>query len=141
VQLAEQYAGQTPASAKDGSAKQSDVYVSTGEALSTLGDQRGAMARFSKALLLTNSDRVGVRLAIAQLMAEQGHSADAERQIALAQMEAEAGDAPSPTGDQYVAAADIFERMHEYDLSQSYLERAKSAGASDIDVRVAMANT
>jgi tetratricopeptide (TPR) repeat protein len=141
VQLAEQYAGQTPASAKDGSAKQSDVYVSTGEALSTLGDQRGAMARFSKALLLTNSDRVGVRLAIAQLMAEQGHSADAERQIALAQMEAEAGDAPPPTGDQYVAAADIFERMHEYDLSQSYLERAKSAGASDIDVRVAMANT
>ena len=141
VQLAEQYAGQAPASAKDGGAKQSDIYVSTGEALSTLGDQRGAMARFSKALLAPNADRVGVRLAIAQLMAEQGRSADAERQIALAQMEAEAGDAPPPTGDQYIAAADIFEQMHEYELSQSYLERAKSAGASDIDVRVAMANT
>ena len=48
VQLAEQYAGQAPASAKDGGAKQSDIYVSTGEALSTLGDQRGAMARFQQ---------------------------------------------------------------------------------------------
>jgi len=66
-------------------------YVSTGEALSTIGDHVAAMERYRKALAATDSDRVSIRLAIAQLMAEQGHSEDAERQIALAQMEGEQG--------------------------------------------------
>ena len=41
-------------------------------------------------------------------MAEQGHSEDAERQIALAQLEGDAGDTPPPSGTQFIAAADVF---------------------------------
>ncbi len=120
--------------------EQSEVYVSTGEALSTLGDQNAAMDRFRRALDLAGDERVGVRLAIAQLMAQQGHSADAERQIALAWMEAAAGDAAPPSGTQFIAAADVFRSTHDYDLSQTYLERAKLAGAPDAEVRIGMAD-
>ncbi|MGC2636797.1 MAG: tetratricopeptide repeat protein [Acidobacteriaceae bacterium] len=118
----------------------SNIFVSTGEALSTLGDDKAAMDRFSRALVAPNANRAGVRLAIAQLMAGQGHDQDAERQIALAQMEADAGDTPPISGDQYVAAAGVLQQLHEYQLSETYLERAKAAGASDIAVRVSLAN-
>jgi tetratricopeptide (TPR) repeat protein len=140
VQLAEQHA--QPASARPDSSQptQSEIYVSTGEALSTLGDHAAAMDRFRKALTALGSDRVGVRLAIAQLMAEQGHSEDAERQIALAQMEGETGDAAPPNGSQFIAAADVFRSMHDYQLSQTYLQRAKAAGAPDAEVRIGLAN-
>ncbi len=120
--------------------EQSLVFVDTGEAFSELGDQSAAMDRFRKALDVKGSDRVGVRLAIAQLMAQQGRPDDAERQIALALMEAEAGDTAPPNGMQYVAAADVFRTLHDYQLSQNYLERAKNAGAPDADVRIGMAN-
>jgi tetratricopeptide (TPR) repeat protein len=119
---------------------QSDVYVSTGEALSTIGDHVAAMERYRKALAATDSDRVSVRLAIAQLMAEQGHSEDAERQIALAQMEGEAGETAPPTGSQFIAAADVFRSMHDYELSQAYLQRAKVSGAQDAEVRIGLAD-
>lgn len=144
VQLAEEYAGRKPAAARNTAAEPntiSDIYVSTGEALSTLGDRGGAMQRFSEALLALSSDRVSVRLAIARLMAQQNHTADAERQIALAQMEADAGDTAPSTGEQYIEAADIFQQMHEYELSQTYLRRAKSAGAPDAAIRIALANS
>jgi tetratricopeptide (TPR) repeat protein len=140
VQLAEQHA-QPVRSSQDGSGStQSEIFVSTGEALSTLGDHAAAMERFRKALTAPGSDRVGVRLAIAQLMAAQGHSEDAERQIALAQMEGEAGDAAPPNGSQFIAAADVFRCMHDYELSQTYLQRAKAAGAPDAEVRIGLAN-
>ena len=140
VQLAEQTARSTQASARDSESVQSDVYVSTGEALSTIGDHVAAMERYRKALAATDSDRVSVRLAIAQLMAEQGHSEDAERQIALAQMEGEAGETAPPTGSQFIAAADVFRSMHDYELSQAYLQRAKVSGAQDAEVRIGLAN-
>ena len=144
VQLAEKYAKEKPAVARSSDPQQnsvSDVYVSTGETLSTLGDQKGAMERFSEALQTPHSNRMNVRLAIAGLMAQQDRSADAERQIALAQMEVEAGDTVPPTGDQYIEAANVLQHMHEYELSQSYLQRAKAAGAPDVNVRVALANS
>ncbi len=134
AELAEKHAQSSPGPI------QSQILVYTGEALSTLGDQGAAMDRFRRALNVKGSDRVGVRLAIAQLMAEQGHGEDAERQIALALMEAEAGDAAPPTGMQYVAAADVFRSLHDYELSQNYLERARNAGAPDATVRIGMAN-
>ena len=140
VQLAEQHAQPASTSLNSSQSAQSEIYVSTGEALSTLGDHAAAMDRFRKALTAAGSDRVEVRLAIAQMMAEQGHSEDAERQIALAQMEAEAGDAAPPNGSQYIAAADVFRSMHEYELSQTYLQRAKAAGAPDAEVRIGLAN-
>ncbi|MGB6112937.1 MAG: tetratricopeptide repeat protein [Acidobacteriaceae bacterium] len=139
VQLAEQHALQTPNTANP--AELSEIYVATGQALSTIGDQKGAMDRFSKALSTPHSDRVAVRLAIAHVMAQQNHTEDAERQIALAFMEAAAGTTAPASGTEYVQAADIFRDMHEYDLSITYLGRARDAGAPDIMVRTGMANT
>jgi tetratricopeptide (TPR) repeat protein len=131
-------AGENP---KSGPNQASDIFVQTGEALSTLGDQKAAMERFAKALTMPQSDRVDVRLAVARLMAQQGHTQEAERQIALAQMEAEAGDTAAPSGAQYIQAASILEEMHEYQLSLTYLDRAKAADAPDIAVRISRANS
>ena len=139
VQLAEQHAQQTPNAANP--SELSEIYVSTGQALSTIGDQKGAMERFRKALSTPHSDRVAVRLAIAHVMAQQNHAEDAERQIALAFMEAESGATAPATGSEFVQAADIFRQLHEYDLSITYLGRARTAGAPDITVRIGMANT
>jgi predicted Zn-dependent protease len=140
VQLAESQSQHAPATINRSESTQSEILVSTGEALSTLGDQAAAMERFRTALAALDSDRVSVRLAIAQLMAEQGHSEDAERQIALAQLEGDAGDTSPPSGRQFIAAADVFRSMHDYELSQSYLQRAKAAGAPDSEVRIGLAN-
>ena len=140
VQLAEQHAGPTESTSKSRDSGQSRIYISTGEALSTLGDHAAAMKRFQKALDAPDSDRISVRMAIAQLMVEQGHPEDAERQIALAQMEGEAGVTLPPTASQFIEAADVFRSMHEYQLSQTYLERAKGAGAQDAEVRIGLAN-
>lgn len=118
----------------------SDIYVSTGKAFTTLGDQKEAMQHFQKALIASDRNRVTVRMAIAQLMAQQNHPEDAQRQIALAQMEAEAGETRPPSGSQLIQAADMFRQMHEYELSQDYLERARKAGAPDISVRIGLAN-
>ncbi|MGO9436218.1 MAG: tetratricopeptide repeat protein [Terracidiphilus sp.] len=122
------------------STERCQVLVFTGEALDTLGDQNAAMDRFRRALETPDSDRVAVRLAIAQLMAEQGRDEDANRQIALGWMEAAAGDTAPPNGNEFIAAADVFRSTHDYGLSQTYLERAKLAGAPDVKVRVGMAN-
>jgi predicted Zn-dependent protease len=140
VQLAESHSQHVPATTIHSDATQSEILVSTGEALSTLGDQAAAMERFRKALAALDSDRVSVRLAIAHLMAEQGHSEDAERQIALAQLEGDSGETSPPSGKQFIAAADVFRSMHDYELSQSFLQRAKAAGAPDSEVRIGLAN-
>ncbi len=140
VQLAEQRAQASSAAAAGTDAGQSEILISTGEALSTLGDQAAAMERFRKALTFPNSDRVSVRLAVAELNARQGHSEDAERQIALARMEAEAGDTAPISGNQFIAAADVFRTLHDYQLSQTYLEQAKAAGAPDAGVRIGLAD-
>ena len=140
VQLAEQHAYQEETESKVAGQGRGDTYVSTGQALSAIGEHGAAMERFRRALSAPDSDRVTVRLAIAQLMAEQGHSEDAERQIVLAQMESASGEAAPPTGTQLIAAADVLRSMHEYQLSQAYLERAKAAGAVDAEVRIGMAN-
>jgi len=130
---------QTPLNQR--ASEESQVFLFTGEALSLLGDEDAAMTRFTRALTTPGADRVGVRLAIAQLMAHQGHDDDARRQIALAVMEAEGGETPAPTGAQYIQAADIFREVHDFQLSKTYLQRAGAAGASDKTVRIGLANT
>ena len=140
VQLAEQHAQSATTPAEGSESTQSEIFISTGEALSTLGDHAAAMERFRNALAAPGSDRVSTRLAIAKLMAQQDHTEDAERQIALAQMEGEAGETAPPTGSQFIAAADVFRSMHDYQLSQTYLQRAKAAGAQDAEVRIGLAN-
>jgi tetratricopeptide (TPR) repeat protein len=143
VQQAEQLAehpADPPPGVKPSKIDASQIYVSTGEALNTLGDHQGAMDRFSKALSVPKSDRVAVRLAIAHLMAEQEHTEDGERQVALAQMESEAGETEPPTGTQYVAAADVLRDLHDFPLAQTYLDRAKQAGAPDAQVKIGLAD-
>jgi tetratricopeptide (TPR) repeat protein len=140
VQRAEQSAQRTQPTATDLSAE-SRVLLSTGQALSLLGDQKGAMERFERALALQGSDRIRVRLAIAQVMASEGHLEDAQRQIALALMEGQTEEALPATGEQLMEAADVFLSMHDYQLAQTYLQRALAAGASETSVRIGMANT
>ncbi len=129
-----------PSDFSDPQSQLSDIYVSTGKALMTLGDQKEAMQHFQKALLASDHNRVTVRMAIAQLMAQQNHPQDAQRQIALAQMEAAAGETQPATGMQLIQAADMFREMHEYELSQDYLQRAQKVGAPEISVRIGLAN-
>jgi tetratricopeptide (TPR) repeat protein len=140
VQLAEQHAVAKPAKASEMASGQSEIFVSTGEALSMLGDQSAAMDRFGKALAAPESDRMSVRLAIADLMAHQGRQDDASRQVALGVMEAEAGETLPPTGEQLVAAADVFRDVHDFQLSDTYLLQAKAADAPDSAVKVGLAD-
>jgi tetratricopeptide (TPR) repeat protein len=140
IQLAEERVAAAPTGTLGTDPGDSEIFVATGEALTQLGNQKEAMERFEKALTSRDGNRVDVRLAIAQVMAQQDHNEDAERQIGLAVMEAEAGETAPPTGSQYIEAADVLRQMHEYQLSQTYLERAKAAGASDVSVRVGLAN-
>jgi tetratricopeptide (TPR) repeat protein len=119
----------------------SRVLVSTGQALGMMGDQKGAMERFEKALAIPDSDRISVRLAIAQLMASEGRPNDAQRQIALALMEGQTEETLPATGEQLMEAADIFLGMHDYQLAQTYLERALAAGAAETSVRIGLANS
>src|SRR5581483_10904162 len=98
VQLAEQNAPSMPVKRNKPGSGPSSIYLSTGAALSILGDQDAAMERFRKALTVPGSDRISVRLAIAQVMVHQGHDDAARRQIALALMEAETGETEPATG-------------------------------------------
>jgi tetratricopeptide (TPR) repeat protein len=140
VQRAEQSTQLTQLAATDRT-KESRVLVSTGQALSLLGDQKGAMERFERALEMPGSDRIRVRLAIAQVMVSEGHLEDAQRQIALALMEGQTEEALPATGEQLMEAADVFLSMHDYQLAQTYLQRALTAGAPETSVRIGMANT
>jgi len=145
VKIAEQRAMLKPASAtasgRPGGPEAAQIFLLTGESLSTLGDHTAAMERYRRALTLPGSDRVGVRLAIAEAMEQKNQTQDARREVALAMMEAESGETTLPTGAQMIQVGDIFRQMHDYQLSENYLQRAQSAGASDSAVRVGLANT
>lgn len=140
VELAERYAPSLPKKAHQEVSGEAGVYLSTGAALTRIGDENGALERYRKALLLPTSDRVGVRLAIAHLLVDQGHGEEARRQIALGLMEAEAGETVPASGEQLIEVADLFRSLHDYQLSQDYLDRAQSVGAPEASVRLGRAN-
>jgi len=141
VQLAEQPSQLTQLTTTDQRREESRILVSTGQALSLLADQKGAMERFERALAVPDSDRISVRLAIAQVMATEGHTDDARRQIALALIEGQTEETLPATGEQLMEAADVFLGMHDYELAQTYLQRALAAGAPETSVRIGLANT
>ena len=88
------------------------------------------MDRFSKALLLLPSDRVRCSSHDCSGDGEArtfGRRGAANRTVA--QMEVEARDAEPPTGGQYLAIAGVLQQLHEYALAETYLDRAKDAGA------------
>jgi tetratricopeptide (TPR) repeat protein len=117
------------------------IYLSTGDALTVLGEEDAALERFERALAAPDSDRTNVRLAVAKLMMKKGETEDARRQITLALMESAKGRTPPPNGRQLLEAADLFLGMHEYELAETYFQRALAAGASETSVRLGLANT
>jgi tetratricopeptide (TPR) repeat protein len=142
VQVAEKLAAAAPPSNNPyAESVQSETYISTGQALGELGDNKAAMDRYRRALELPQANRVSVRLAIAQTMAQQDRNDDAQREVALAMMEAATGDSLPPTWGQYIQAADIFRSLHDYQLSETYIRHAKTAGAPETSVRIGLANT
>ena len=142
VQVAEKIAAAAPPPSNPyADSVQADTFISTGQALAELGDNKAAMGRYRRALEIPQSNRMNVRLAIAQTMAQQDRNDDAQREIALAMMEAASGDSLPPTGSQYIQAADIFRTLHDYQLSENYILHAKAAGAPETSVRIGLANT
>jgi tetratricopeptide (TPR) repeat protein len=142
-----------------------ETLTATGAALLTLGDKNAAMQRFSRALDVPGGDRIGVRLAIAEIFLRQGHVNEAHRQIALGFAEARL-EASSPiredstpsiteestspvmadsnsgvTAEDLSQAAALFLAMHDFDLAESYFDKAKIAGANNHNVAIGLTNT
>lgn len=129
IQLAEQYG-------KD----DVDILMATGSALLSMGDRDAAMQRFSRALDAPNGDRLGVRLAVAQVFMRQGHSDDVHRQLALGFAEARVSDSPVSPED-ILEAANILLAAHDFHLAETYFDKAKLAGANPRTVEIGLANT
>ncbi len=121
-------------------ADQSDVLLSTGDALLVLGDRDAAMGRFERALDAPDSDRVQARLAIARVMQQEGKWDESREQIGLAFAEARIGEASPITAEHLLDAGDMFLRMHDFDMAEKMFERARAAGAADQVVTIALAN-
>jgi len=128
IQTAERYGG-----------NDISILMSSGAALLILGDRDAAMQRFARALDVPGGDRIGVRLAIAQVFLRQGHWDDVRRQLALGFSEARLNDSPV-TPDDILEAANIYLAMHDFDLAESYFDKALQAGANNRTVEIGMAN-
>jgi len=118
-----------------------EILTATGDALLTLGDRNAAMERFSRALEVPGGDRIGVRLAIAQIFLRQGHFDEARRQIALGFAEARLFPDSPVTGEDFAEAAGIFLAMHDFDLAENYYSKAQLAGANSRTVAIGLTNT
>ena len=129
IQLAEQYG-------KDNV----DILMATGGALLSLGDRDAAMQRFASALDVRNGDRLGVRLAVAQVFMRQGHYDEVHRQLALGFAEARVSGAPVSPED-ILEAANIFLGVHDFALAETYFGKAKLAGANPRLVEIGLTNT
>ena len=115
------------------------ILMATGGALLMLGDRDAAMQRFSRALDVPGGDRIGVRLAIAEVFLRQGRFDDVRRQLALGFSEARLNDSPV-TPDDILEAANIFLAMHDFDLAESYFDKARIAGANNRTIAIGMTN-
>jgi tetratricopeptide (TPR) repeat protein len=129
IKLAEEYGN-----------NQVDVLMATGGTFLILGDRNSAMQRFSRALDAPNGDRIGVRLAIAQVFLRQGRFDDARQQVALGLAEARL-DATPVTPEDILEVANIFLAMHDFDLADSYFNKAQLAGANTRTVAIGLSNS
>jgi len=118
-----------------------EILTATADALLTLGDRNAAMLRFSRALEEPDGDRISVRLAIAQIFLRQGRYDEARRQIGLGFAEARADNDPNVTAEDLGSAAGIFLAMHDFDLAETYYDKAKQSGANNRTVAIGLANT
>lgn len=118
-----------------------EILTATGDALLTLGDRNAAMQRFSRALDVPGGDRIGVRLAIAEIFLRQGHMDEARRQIALGFAEARVDTSTPVTAEDLSQAAGLFLAMHDFDLAETYFDKARLAGANNRTVAIGLTNT
>ena len=117
------------------------ILTATGDALLTLGDQNAAMQRFSRALDVPGGDRIGVRLAIAEIFLRKGRVDEARRQLALGFAEARLETDSPVTAEDLSQAAGLFLAMHDFDLAETYYGKAKMAGANNRNVAIGLTNT
>ena len=118
-----------------------EILTATGDALLTLGDRDAAMQRFSKALEAPGGNRIGIRLALAQIFVRRGQPDEARRQVALGFAEARAVPDSPVTGQDFADAANLFLAMHDFDLAEQYFNRAQMAGANNRAVAIGLTNT
>src|SRR5580700_11105697 len=98
--------------------------TATSDALLTMDDRNAAIERFSRALEVPGGDRIGVRLAVAQIFVRQGHPDEARRQIALGFAEARLFPDSPVTAEDIAKAANIFLAVHDFDLAETYFDKA-----------------
>ena len=118
-----------------------EILTACGDALLTLGDREAAMQHFARALDVPNGDRIGIRLAIAEIFVRQGHAEEARRQIVIGFEEAHQNGGAEVTAEDFSQAAGIFLALHDFDLSEVYFEKAKMAGANSRAVTLGLTNT
>jgi len=114
--------------------------LATAGALQILGQRDQAMERYSRALDLSNADRLHVRLALGRFFAQQHKAADAQQQVSLGFAEARVSDPDIVTAEDYLEAADILMSINQFPLAQQLFARAQSLGAEDVTVAVGIAN-
>ncbi|HZQ19516.1 MAG TPA: tetratricopeptide repeat protein [Terriglobales bacterium] len=116
------------------------VLMATGEALLIMGDNQGAMKRYSRALDAPGADRVEVRLALARLFAQAGHHGDAQDQVAFAMAESRVGEANAVTAENLVEAGQVLVSINQFDLGKKFFQRAQAEGADQESVYLGLAN-
>jgi tetratricopeptide (TPR) repeat protein len=116
------------------------VLMATGESLLLLGDNHGAMQRYSRALDAPGSDRIEVRLALARLFAQSGRRRDAQDQVAFAMAESRIGESNAVTPENLIEAGQVLVSVDQFNLSKKYFERAQAEGADQESVYLGLAN-
>jgi tetratricopeptide (TPR) repeat protein len=116
------------------------VLLANAGALQILGQHDQAMDRYSRALDLSNADRLHVRLALGRFFAQQHKASDAQQQVSLGFAEARVSDPDVVTTEDYLEAADILMSINQFPLAQQLFVRAQALGADDVTVAVGVAN-
>lgn len=117
------------------------ILTAVGEALLTMGDRNAAMQRFSRALEIPGGDRIGIRLAIAEIFIRQHDYDDAHREIALGFAESRLFPDSPVTAEDFTVAANLLLAMHDFDLAENYFTKAQLAGANPRSVAIGLTNT
>jgi len=131
---------QAVARAESGGDSDYRTLLAAAAALQILGQRDQAMDRYSRALDLSNADRLPVRLALGRFFAQQHKAADAQQQVSLGFAEARVADPDVVTAEDYLEAADILMSISQFPLAQQLFARAQALGADDVTVAVGMAN-
>ena len=99
------------------------------------------MQRFSRALEVPGGDRIGIRLAIAQIFIRQGHPMMPVVQIALGFAEARLFPDSPVTAEDFAGRRESLSAMHDFDLAENYFTKAQLAGANNRSVAIGLTNT